>query len=531
MSTISMPHSKHSKSLRTICLNELLSVAINKPYLLSDLVLPPSVSSDVIETAYAEQLKGRVTTLQYADIVRLFSRTLTELTLELVDQYCGESSVTLHETTRSLLRRIAERTDPNYFRSLTIYGHWLPWKQCDLSRTISCVTGLRHLTLYVRELSDVVIKAIAISCRELEDLRLQGTAFTDCGLKSLAGYVWTSGAHEPNQIGCPNLRAIIMTESHESLPKFSYFSISALIDHLLNLRTISLPNDFVTKSITDLIRIKPSRIIQLVNLKCSAQFIISHIRSLPNISTITLIVTSTYDFTNLICLKELQHLHSVILMEDADIEHVTDFDYSNFRSSYNTTLYDLLKAIGHKINQLEIHLELCLDIFVIGSLCPQLMTLEVTNVFTISDERVRNYRCTGDVSLFSSLRNLKLLANSENKISERDLSNLLINCYSLCYLFIGWCDTFGDSVIDKVLNVENVNNVHNCRLRKLTQIELHEMSNSLTKIGIQQLVFSLPNIKSINLLGCEDLSSFDIMELCAIVNSLNLDVDIKYQSW
>lgn len=325
------------------------------------------------------------------------------------------------------------------------------------------------------------------------------------------------------------MRTLIITESEEKSPQFTSFSMAALIDHLADLRTIYVPNhDLVTSAIKTILSMNASQSLKLISLKCDSEFLADYSESLRNLTTVELVAHSDYNFNKLSCLANLTHLHSLSVIEDVSSNYLVDF--VNYKASCNESLYDLLRLIGFRLYHLELHLELVVDLPLIALYCPHLRGVELTNVTSISDRKLANHkrlllkcRHSETDDLLPNLKTLKLLANSDNSITEFDLIEILVNCNQLEYLFVGWCDAFGDAVIDSVCMQQ--------RLPHLQQIELHEMSTNLSIHGVSQLALELEEIKQINLLGCEDISSFDIMELTAMINSLNLNVKIKHQSW
>ncbi|KAI1290337.1 hypothetical protein HDE_09219 [Halotydeus destructor] len=499
------PSTLKSQSIVIVIRNVLTSRRFSSN---SKLVLPPSLATDIISMAYKLQLCGQVTTLQYNDLIRTFGSTLTSLVLELTDAYCGESTVTLLEVTRNVLRTVAEPTDPLYFKNLTIYGHWLPWKMCDLSRTLSFTRGLTSLTLYIRNLNDVIIKAIAISCRDLEHLSLEGTQFTDCAIKALAGYIWTSGKRDIKAIGTPKLRTLMFTESEHSTPFYTEHSICTLLDEIRTVQSIYLPTDHVTQAIHELSTIKPGKQLNLTKFKGNSNCLKSIVTSCPLLETVELIVDTNYDIDKLVDLNELNHLHSIAL-------HSPNHDFN----SYHFEFCNALTSLSPKLCHLEIHLPLELDLITISRQFHNLVHLELTNVLSLRTLPINRIK----KPMLVHLEHLKLMAHSDNKITELDLIQLLENCFKLKYLFIGWIEGFSDHLIDSVLTKNPLEN--------LKQIELHETGPNLTTIGLTQLIFSLSNLVSIHLMSSEAINAEEAQAINCLINESNLDVAFNYQPW
>lgn len=438
----------------------------------------------------------------------------------MTDQYCSESTVTIFETIRTVLRSVVSPTDEKFFKKLTIFGHWLPWKLCDISHALSFSTGLTYLKLYVRGLNDIIIKAIAISCRNLEELHLQGMNFSDSGLKSIVGHNWMTGTNDNVTLGCPGLRILSFIEDGEdSRILFTTDSVIALLSGLPKLRVFDLPTDQVEHSVQFMREPNSSQRLGLTSFKANSSSIELVAIMCPNLTTLNLVLDCKSNFQQIKLLVQLSHLHTLIITGHSV---GNDNCQSNDGDDLTTELiYYIFNLIGNRLNHVEIHLAIKVDMRMISMACPDLHTLELTNVIAIKDNSLilpsRLKR------ILSNVKNMKLLANSDNTITACDLVSLLINCNSLEYLFIGWCDNLTDKVVDELISSK-------C-FELLERLELHEIGPNLTHVGLTNLILSANSIKMINLLGCEGILPEDVLNFQQLVQESNLDISIKFAMW
>ena len=436
-----------------------------------------------------------------------------------------------------LLNLISNNTNPFILKKFSIFGHSIPWNICDISKCLINLNGLTFLKLYVHNLNDQILETISKSCHNLEELYLQGMNFSNKSIVSLAG-IGPNGEKELNKwsdrLGCPNLRILMMLKESRTPPKFSFNAIVCLLENLSKLESIRIPHYCLTSA---LIRLSSTGVKRLSNLsQYSANFSTisysdwSHISNIlnkiirlsPHLTDLNITIDIKTSFQCLYPLSKLQHLHTFTITkalrntskdEESNTENIDK--YSN-----SSELVSIIALFGHKLNHLELHNIYSIDLKQIIHFCPNLLELEVTNVkqITNNSNKLMSYRPNEE--LFKNLRHLKLFGHSENRITANNLIEILGFCQNLRFLKIGWCSSFDDYTIDRLLSMNH--------LRQLSHLEFHEMSEKLTIDSVMQIIITRVMALSLHLLYCDGISCEDIENLRQFVREFNIDLTLKY---
>lgn len=488
--------------------------------------MPVEIVDDVVQLSVEAQVNG-------AHITQVYRM------LELHGHHCRHIHLEFKEwinvypmRIESLLALVANNTNPFILSEFSIFGHSIPWNICDINKCLNSLNGLTVLKLYVHNLNDQTLEIISHSCRNIQELYLQGMNFSNKAVSSLAGIGENGHKDRTNSFSCSKLKTLVMLKESRTPPKFTFTAIVCLLDNLSNLESIRIPHNCLTIA---LLRMSSVRVKRLVNLKYySANFaanadtnvsntLAKIIRLSPELTELNLTLDMKTSFRCLWPLSNLQHLHTFSVTKavrnnsrDNPFEEVVD--HLDQRSD-GCELISILAALGHKLNHLELHNISSIDLKQMISLCPNLVELEVTNVQQIVDNS-QSIGFRPNEELFRSIRHLKLFAHSDNKITANNLIEVVGHSKNLRFLKIGWCSALDDTTIDRLLSLNH--------LRHLSHLEFHEMSEKLTIDGLMQIIITRSIGLSLHLLYCDGISCEDIDNLRQFVKEFNIDLTIKF---
>ena len=524
-----MPAHREPSTLRKQCLLWYFNNMFHKRRSVEAKFMPVEIVDDIVQMSVEAQVNG-------AHITQVYRM------LELHGHHCRHIHLEFKEwiniypmTIESLLALVANNTNPFILTKFSVFGHSISWNIYDLNKCLNSLNGLTVLKLYVHNLNDQTLETISHYCRSIEELYLQGMNFSNKAVSSLAGIGQNGIKDMTDSFSCCKLKTLVMLKESRSPPKFKFTAIACLLDNLPNLESIRISHNCLT---TALLRMSSIGVKRLPNLRYySANFaaiadtdstniskILSKIIGLsPELTDINITIDLKTSFHCLKPLSKLKHLHTFSITKalrntsrDNGYEETVE---SIDKRSDSSELVSILATFGHKLNHLELHNIWSIDLKQIISLCPNLMELEVTNVQQITDSSQSiGYRPNED--LFKSIRDLKLFAHSDNKITSNNLIEVVGHCKNLRFLKIGWCSALDDFTIDRLLSLNH--------LSHLSHLEFHEMNEKLTIDGVMQIIITRSIGLSLHLLYCDGINCDDIDNLRQFIKEFNIDLTVKH---